>query len=152
MRTRRDHFDEMRHRDRWICPICKRRMSKMEYWDVGYIRTKWMGDDRYDDEKGVFVHDGDVHPCVDERMVCQDCFEAVMKAIRERRENGAEYGTASDDALKWVRDSRKCLLEIDVDDDSIPKDVKEWIYSIHMSLTRLEVRMKEMSEKKEEQE
>ena len=152
MMTRQEHQMEQSALGAFTCPVCRRTIDKTEYWDVGYIRMKWLGDGRYDGEEGVFVHDGDVHPWVDERMVCQDCFESVMKAICERRENGAEYGTASDDALKWVRDSRKCLLEIDVDDDSIPKDVKEWIYSIHMSLTRLEVRMKEMSEKKEEQE
>lgn len=85
MRTSEEHFREMRARDRWICPICGRRMSKMEYWDVGCIRTKWMGDDRYDNERGVFVHNGDIHPCIEERWVCQDCFEAVMAAIRGRR-------------------------------------------------------------------
>lgn len=85
MRTRREHLEEMRSRDRFVCPICRRRMSKKEFWDVGYIRTKWIGDERYDTENGVFVYDGDIHPCVEEKGVCSDCFEAVMKVIRERR-------------------------------------------------------------------
>ena len=85
MRTREEHYKEICNRDRLVCPICRRRMSKKEFWDVGYIRARWIGDERYDNEKGVFVHDGDIYPCVEEREVCQDCFEAVMKAIRERR-------------------------------------------------------------------
>lgn len=86
MKTRREHLEEMRNRNGFICSICKRRMSRREFWDVGHIMTKWMGDSRYDDEKGVYVHDGDIHPCIEEKWVCQDCFEAVMKAIRERRD------------------------------------------------------------------
>ena len=90
MRTRREHLEERHALSTFTCPICGRRIEEREFWSVGYIRMKWLGDERYDNEKGVFVYDGDIHPCVEEKGVCSDCFEAVMKAIRERRDKYRE--------------------------------------------------------------
>lgn len=133
----------------FTCPVCRRTIDKTEYWDVGYIRMKWLGDERYDGEEGVFVYDGDIHPCVEGKHVCQDCFEAVMSAIRRCR--NPRNGNGPDDAWRWVWDARRCLLSIDMDEDALPKDVREWICDEHMRLTRLEVRLKELSNEEEQE-
>lgn len=67
------------------CGICGRMIAKDEYWSYGNIRICWMGDERYDGEPFFRTDFGlscKIHPTMDARGVCQDCFGHMVESIR----------------------------------------------------------------------